>query len=159
MKDYTLGAVEQRFASLIWDNEPVSTRELVALAESALSWKKSTTYTILRRLSERGLFQNRDGVVTACLSREEFLAQNDQNGLQDNKTQTFTMNNGDDSWYFYNTATRNAGRTDFQKRWGSRKLENDWRRRNKSSFSFDDFGSGSDDDGTEDDNADDSAGD
>ena len=80
MKDYTLGAVEQRFASLIWDNEPVSTRELVALAESALSWKKSTTYTIL---SERGLFQNRDGVVTACLSREEFLARQSRRYVAD----------------------------------------------------------------------------
>ena len=83
MKDYTLGAVEQRFASLIWDNEPVSTRELVALAESALSWKKSTTYTILRRLSDRGLFQNRDGVVTACLSREEFLARQSRRYVAD----------------------------------------------------------------------------
>jgi len=65
-------------------------------------------------------------------AREEFLAQNDQNGLQDNKTQTFTMNNGDDSWYFYNTAAKNSGRTEFQRRWGNRKLEDDWRRRNKS---------------------------
>ena len=72
-------------------------------------------------------------------AREEFLAQNDQNGLQDNKTQTFTMNNGDDSWYFYNTAAKNSGRTEFQRRWGNRKLEDDWRRRNKASFNFNDF--------------------
>lgn len=83
MKDYTLGAVERRFADLIWDNEPVSTRELVALAEAALSWKKSTTYTILRRLSERGLFQNREGVVTASLSREEFLAKQSRRYVDD----------------------------------------------------------------------------
>jgi tetratricopeptide (TPR) repeat protein len=50
----------------------------------------------------------------------------------------FTLNT-DDSWYFYNTATVAAGRTEFQRRWGSRKLEDDWRRRNKASFSFDDF--------------------
>ncbi|MDE7411477.1 MAG: hypothetical protein K2M94_05495, partial [Paramuribaculum sp.] len=50
---------------------------------------------------------------------------------------TFTLNN-DKSWYFYNTATKNAGRTEFQKRWGSRKLEDDWRRRNKVSYAFTD---------------------
>lgn len=53
----------------------------------------------------------------------------------------FQMGSNDDSWYFYNTATVASGRTEFQRRWGSRKLEDDWRRRNKSSFSFDDFNS------------------
>ena len=76
--------------------------------------------------------------------REEYLAQQEAagSGLKQNNAQTpnsFSLNT-DKSWYFYNTAARNAGRTDFQKRWGSRKLENDWRRRNKASFSFDDFG-------------------
>lgn len=78
------------------------------------------------------------------LKREEYLAQQQgANNVQNTGNAaaaptTFTMNT-DDSWYFYNTATRNAGKTDFQKRWGSRKLEDDWRRRNKSSFSFNDF--------------------
>lgn len=71
--------------------------------------------------------------------REEYLANRVANGgLQDNNTQSFTINS-DNSWYFYNTATKNAGKTEFQKRWGSRKLEDDWRRRNKSSFNTDDF--------------------
>lgn len=72
--------------------------------------------------------------------REEYLAERDANAnqLQDNNTQTFTMNT-DNSWYFYNTATRNAGRTEFQRRWGARKLEDNWRRRNKSSFNADEF--------------------
>ena len=75
--------------------------------------------------------------------REEYLAQQEALGSNLNNSSasaptTFTLNT-DKSWYFYNTATRNAGRTDFQRRWGSRKLENDWRRRNKSSFSMDDF--------------------
>ena len=81
--------------------------------------------------------------------REEYLAEQSANGSQMQNTgnaasapATFMINT-DDSWYFYNTATRNAGRTEFQKRWGARKLEDDWRRRNKSSFSFDDFESGS----------------
>lgn len=73
-------------------------------------------------------------------AREEFLANRGQHGLQDQNNQVFTMNNGDDSWYFYNTATKNAGRTEFQRRWGNRKLEDDWRRRNKQTFSFNDFG-------------------
>lgn len=73
--------------------------------------------------------------------REAYLA--DQaaqgNGLQQGNTpQSFNLNT-DDSWYFYNTATKNAGKTAFQKKWGSRKLEDDWRRRNKASFSMNEF--------------------
>lgn len=81
-------------------------------------------------------------------AREEYLAEQAAKGNSlnaSNAPQTFTLNS-DDSWYFYNTATRNAGKTDFQKRWGSRKLEDDWRRRNKSSFDMTDFGSNDDDD-------------
>lgn len=77
-------------------------------------------------------------------AREEFMANRGQDGLQDQNNQVFTMNTGDDSWYFYNTATKNAGRTEFQRRWGNRKLEDDWRRRNKQTFSFNDFGSDTD---------------
>lgn len=82
-------------------------------------------------------------------AREEFLANRDAMGNTlggDSKApQTFVMNTGDDSWYFYNTATKNAGRTEFQKRWGNRKLEDDWRRRNKATFDFNDFSSESED--------------
>lgn len=84
-------------------------------------------------------------------AREEFLANRDAmgNSLQGSSSkapQTFVMNTGDDSWYFYNAATKNAGRTEFQRRWGNRKLEDDWRRRNKSTFDFNDFGTSSGDD-------------
>ncbi|MCM1517604.1 MAG: tetratricopeptide repeat protein [Pseudoflavonifractor sp.] len=80
--------------------------------------------------------------------KEEYLAQQDAagNGLQDNNAPTTFTLNTDDSWYFYNNATRNAGRTDFQKRWGSRRLEDDWRRRNKSSFDLNDFEESSEED-------------
>ena len=73
-------------------------------------------------------------------AREEYLANQaaQGNSLTDNNTQSFVIN-ADNSWYFYNTATRNAGKTDFQRRWGSRKLEDNWRRRNKATFSVDDF--------------------
>lgn len=72
--------------------------------------------------------------------RQEYLANEAAMGnqLQDNSTQSFVINS-DNSWYFYNTATKNAGRTEFQKRWGSRKLEDDWRRHNKATFNTDDF--------------------
>ena len=74
MADYRLGEIEMRFAELIWQNEPVASGDLVKIAEKELSWKKSTTYTILRRLCEREIFQNRDSIVTSLLSKEEFLA-------------------------------------------------------------------------------------
>lgn len=70
--------------------------------------------------------------------REEFLAQQGANILQDNNANSFVINS-DNSWYFYNTATKNAGKTEFQRRWGSRKLEDNWRRRNKSSFNIGDW--------------------
>ena len=74
MADYRLGEIEMRFAELIWQNEPVASGDLVKFAQKELSWKKSTTYTILRRLCEREIFQNKDSVVTSLLSKEEFLA-------------------------------------------------------------------------------------
>ena len=74
MDDFRLGVVETRFAELIWDRAPVSSGELVKLAEQELSWKKSTTYTILRRLCQKGLFQNEGGTVTALMTREDFYS-------------------------------------------------------------------------------------
>ena len=74
MSDYTLGAVEARFADIIWEHEPLPSGELVKLCEDALQWKKPTTYTVLRKLCTRGIFKNENGVVTAVLSREEFYS-------------------------------------------------------------------------------------
>ncbi len=74
MDDYKLGVMETKFAELIWDNEPISSGELVKLCEKELTWKKSTTYTMLRRLCDRGIFQNTDGAVTSRMSRREFAA-------------------------------------------------------------------------------------
>ena len=72
MEQYKLGAMESRFADLIWENAPLSSGELVRICEKELEWKKSTTYTVLRRLSDRGLFRNENGTVTVSVSREEF---------------------------------------------------------------------------------------
>lgn len=74
MSEYKLGEVEMRFANLIWENEPIPSGELVKLCEKELNWKKSTTYTILRRVCDRELFQNENGTVTSLVSREEFEA-------------------------------------------------------------------------------------
>lgn len=74
MNNKSMGEVESRFADLIWKHEPITSGQLVKLCETELKWKKSTTYTVLRRLCERGLFQNTEGTVTSIISREEFYA-------------------------------------------------------------------------------------
>lgn len=74
MRELTMGAIESRFAEIIWQREPVTSPELVKLAAQELDWKKSTTYTVLRRLCERGIFQNNNGVVTSLISKQDFYA-------------------------------------------------------------------------------------
>ena len=69
-----LGEVQERFAKLVWANAPIPSGELVKLCEKELNWKKSTTYTVLRKLCERGLFENDNGVVKTRISREAFYA-------------------------------------------------------------------------------------
>ena len=71
---YKLGIVETRFAEIIWQHEPLSSGELVKLCAQELNWKKSTTYTVLKKLCDRGLFQNQGGTVTALISRQDFYA-------------------------------------------------------------------------------------
>ncbi len=70
----SLGEVESRFAEIIWQHEPLHSRELVKLCEKALDWKRSTTYTVLRKLIDRGLFKNEDGMVSSVISREDYEA-------------------------------------------------------------------------------------
>ena len=74
MQDFKLGVVESRFADLIWSHAPISTGDLVRLCQSELSWKRTTTYTVFKRLCERGIFQTQDSTVTPLLSRTEFYA-------------------------------------------------------------------------------------
>ena len=74
MSDYRLGAVEAQFADIIWKHQPLSSSELVKLSLKELNWKKSTTYTVLKRLCERGIFQNNDGTVTSLISKKDFYA-------------------------------------------------------------------------------------
>ena len=74
MQDISLGAVEARFADIIWENAPLPSSKLVVLAQEAFGWKKSTTYTVLKRLCDKGIFENQGGSVSVKLSREEFYA-------------------------------------------------------------------------------------
>lgn len=83
MPEYKLGTMEMRFADLIWQNEPLPSGELVRLCERELEWKKSTTYTILKRLCQRGLFRNENGTVTSLLSKEEFTAHQSEEFLEE----------------------------------------------------------------------------
>ena len=72
MHELRMAPVETQFAEIIWANEPLTSPELVRLTEESLGWKKSTTYTVLRRLCDRGIFQNQGGVVTSLLSRADY---------------------------------------------------------------------------------------
>ena len=73
-KDLHLGTAEARFAGIVWANAPVSTTELVKLCAAEFSWKRTTTYTVLKRLCDRWLFQTHSGTVTVLVSREQFYA-------------------------------------------------------------------------------------
>lgn len=83
MDDLRLGLVETRFADLIWANEPISSGNLVKLCAKELEWKKSTTYTVLKKLCEKGIFQNINGVVTSLLSQKEFQSRQSKRFVED----------------------------------------------------------------------------
>jgi len=74
MSEYKLGVIESRFAEIIWNNEPLTSSELAKLALSELDWKKSTTYTVLKRLCDRGIFVNENGTVRSLISKKDFYA-------------------------------------------------------------------------------------
>jgi len=74
MADIHLGVIESRFAEIIWSNEPIPSGELVKICAKELTWKKPTTYTVLRKLCERGIFQNIDGIVSSLISKDQFYA-------------------------------------------------------------------------------------
>ena len=74
MEKTSLGAMESRFADLVWANAPLTSAQLIKLCEKELRWARTTTYTVLKKLSTMGLFQNQGGIVTAQISRQEFYA-------------------------------------------------------------------------------------
>ncbi|MBP3559433.1 MAG: BlaI/MecI/CopY family transcriptional regulator [Clostridia bacterium] len=74
MNEIKLGMVEARFADIVWENEPLTTKELVAVCEKELNWKRTTTYTVLKKLCERGIFKTENSIVTSLISKNEFYA-------------------------------------------------------------------------------------
>jgi len=83
MREIELGDVQAAFADIIWANEPIGSGELVKICEKEFNWKKPTTYTVLRKLCEKGLFRNEDGVVTSLISKEEFNASKSEKFIED----------------------------------------------------------------------------
>ena len=83
MKSIELAAVQERFADIVWANEPISSGDLVKVCEKELSWKKQTTYTVLRKLCEKGLLQNVDGIVSSRISKEEFYSAKSEQIIED----------------------------------------------------------------------------
>ena len=84
METYKLGEMEEKFAELIWANAPVGSGELTKLCEKEFAWKRTTTYTMLKRLCQRNLFENDHGIVKVLMSREEFEAAKGEQFLEEN---------------------------------------------------------------------------
>lgn len=74
MNPTIFGPIETRFADLVWQNAPLSTRALIELCQKELDWKRTTTYTVLKKFCERGLFAMEDRTVTVLVTKAEFLS-------------------------------------------------------------------------------------
>lgn len=83
MKDLVLARLEAKFADLIWAYEPIMSPELVKLSEKEMNWKKSTTYTVLKKLCDKRIFKNEKAVVSAILTRDEFYAMQSRRYVED----------------------------------------------------------------------------
>ncbi len=83
MPEIQMGTIESRFADMIWENEPVTTSELVVMAEKTFKWKRTTTHTVVKRLCEKGLFVNVNGTVTSIISREDFYSRQSRKYVED----------------------------------------------------------------------------
>ncbi len=84
MISYKLGTVESRFADIIWTHEPLTTNELIKLCSIELHWKRTTTYTVLKKLGRHGIFQLQDKIVTSLISRNDYYAMQSEQFVEDN---------------------------------------------------------------------------
>ena len=111
----------------------------VELQDSLLTLSKMTPEE-QRKVAERLVeeLKKKEKEEAEAAAREEFMANRPDAGLTDNAAAPNFQMNTDKSWYFYNTMTKNAGKTEFQRKWGARRLEDDWRRRNKTTYAVDD---------------------
>ena len=82
--DTRLGLIESRFADIVWANAPLSTRQLVNICNDELSWARTTTYTVLKKLCERGIFEMTNKTVTVLVPKEEFRAIRSQQFVNEN---------------------------------------------------------------------------
>lgn len=78
MNDYKLGTVESRFADIVWEKAPLTTGELVKICGKEMSWKRTTTYTVLKKLCDRGLFCTENSIVSVQTSKEDYYAAQSQ---------------------------------------------------------------------------------
>ena len=83
MEDVKLGVVEAKFADIIWEHEPITTKELVTLCDETLNWKRTTTYTVLKKLCNRGIFSTDNSIVSALISKEQFYAIQSEKFVED----------------------------------------------------------------------------
>lgn len=83
MAEIQLGVIEARFADMIWEREPITSSELVKLAADAFSWKRTTTHTVLKRLCDKGLFENNKGTVSSLISRPQFYSMQSRQYVED----------------------------------------------------------------------------
>jgi len=83
MKEYKLTESEEKFADIIWQNEPIGSGELVKLCEKEMNWKKSTTYTVLKKLCEKNIFKNENAVVESVIKKDEYYANQSRRFVED----------------------------------------------------------------------------
>ncbi len=83
MSDIQLGIIEAQFAEIIWANEPISSAELAKKSEETIGWKKTTSYTVLKRLCDKGLFKNEKGVVTSIISKSDYFSRQSEKFVED----------------------------------------------------------------------------
>ena len=83
MNELRMGTAEAKFADIIWENEPINSGDLAKLGLQEFEWKKTTCYTVLKRLCERGIFQNQKGIVTSLISREDYYARHSEQYVEE----------------------------------------------------------------------------
>ena len=107
--DIELGEVQAKFADIIWEREPIASGELTKICEKELGWKKSTTYTVLKKLCEKGIFQNVNGTVISVISKDAFYFAKSEKFVNENYifviSLSFTSQLSKYSSCFFNTSS------------------------------------------------------
>lgn len=83
MNELKMGTAEAKFADMIWENEPIASGKLARLANDIFGWKKTTSFTVLKRLCDRGLFQNQNGMVTSLVSQKDYYARHSETYVEE----------------------------------------------------------------------------